>query len=533
MNRRHFLSLMGGGLVSPLWAATPPLQEREGRVIVVGAGFSGLSAALSLAEQGVQVEVIESRGRIGGRYASWMEAGPGGRISVGHTPLTVASTDQELTAFLDEMGVRSAFERHPSEWSWRLEGRLVDSEDFWGPVERGLALWRHARRTGERGIPLRLTRGCRWLRSSSQAEVLTGPSGQSLQAWQASTGLLTPWSAVDEVLAPVLFNGDPTEVDASSFLLAEKRSRWGGSNKPLLRPSENGESILWGVIREQLEERGVQFRLGVEVSEIRLSGGAVTGLTLGEFQPGVWTQEAPLGWSEVPREGRSSVHLRRDPSGLLEAFTSREARPEQALYVVEGADGIHIEGEDQRSHLEADSVVLACGPESTWALAGDLLSEARRPVLRERVSARFWMGSPLLPESPTWIVSDGASPAVGTALSRIESDSRAWADDDGCVVSVEMPQFDSVEEEALMEVAQQAVGQCWPELAEAPVLESRVHRWWVPVTTPGSATRSPVTPTVPGLQLAGEHLSSSEVLGPEAAVISGRAAAERAVIALR
>ena len=529
MNRRHFLSLVGGGLAAPLWVgAAAPKKAR--RVIVVGAGFSGLSAARALADHGVEVEVIESRARIGGRYASWSEPGPGGQISIGHTPLTVAPADSELRAFLEQMDVADALERHPSQWSWRIGGRLVSPEELWGTPLWGLALWRHARTMGERNIVWRLQKGFRWLKGSTEAGLVSELGERSLRDWQDATNSLTPWAAVDEVLSPVLFNGTPNEVDASSFLLAEKRSIEADPKAGLLRPSSNGESMIWGRIRDRLEHKGVRFRLGVEVSEIRLSAGRVTGLTLGEFQPGAWAPEAPLGWTEVPREGASPVFLRRDPTGLLEAFTSREAGPENALYVVEGADGIHIEGEDQRSHLEADSVVLACGPESTWALAGDLLSEERSPVLRERISAQFWLGSPLKPESPAWIVSDGSTPAVGTALSRIESDSIAWADDDASVVCVEMPLQGASEGEDLTERARQVVGQCWPELSEAPVLDSRIHRWWVPLKTPGFAARAPVESSVPGLQLAGEHLlGDAGFSGAEAAVKSGQSAALRAL----
>jgi len=330
-----------------------------------------------------------------------------------------------------------------------------------------------------------------------------------------------------------LFNGVPSEVDASSFLLAERRSEKLRREGVLLRPSENGEEVLWGAIREKLEGMGVRFQLGVEVSEVRLSAGRVTGLTLGEFRPGAWVAEAPVGWSFVEREGAPPVHLRRSPNGRLEAFSSRDARADEALYVVEGADGIHIEGEDERRHLEADSVVLACGPESAWALAGDLLTTERVPQVRERVSARFWLGSPLLPDSPSWVVSDGPTPAMGTALSRVEGDSRDWADDDAAVVCVEVPMDAHGEQEEPLEHLRQVVGQCWPELRDAPVLESRIHRWSVPLKSPGFAAQQPAAAKVPGLQLAGEHLPLEAAFsGAEAAVRSGRAAASRALDAM-
>lgn len=42
-----------------------------GRVIVLGAGIAGLTAARRLAQRGVEVVVIEARNRVGGRIHTW------------------------------------------------------------------------------------------------------------------------------------------------------------------------------------------------------------------------------------------------------------------------------------------------------------------------------------------------------------------------------------------------------------------------------------------------------------------------------
>ena len=66
IRRRSLLKLLAAS------SAIPFLPERASAippstVIVVGAGYAGLSAARSLADAGVDVIVLEARSRIGGR----------------------------------------------------------------------------------------------------------------------------------------------------------------------------------------------------------------------------------------------------------------------------------------------------------------------------------------------------------------------------------------------------------------------------------------------------------------------------------
>src|SRR5687767_5840523 len=48
-----------------------PLRAAAGRVVVVGAGFSGLAAAYELSRAGYDVTVVEARNRVGGRVISF------------------------------------------------------------------------------------------------------------------------------------------------------------------------------------------------------------------------------------------------------------------------------------------------------------------------------------------------------------------------------------------------------------------------------------------------------------------------------
>ena len=64
-------SILKGISAIPVAAALGPVRaQNRSKVIVIGAGLSGLNAALLLEEQGIDVQVIEGRSRVGGRVLS-------------------------------------------------------------------------------------------------------------------------------------------------------------------------------------------------------------------------------------------------------------------------------------------------------------------------------------------------------------------------------------------------------------------------------------------------------------------------------
>ncbi len=88
---------------SGLRVAESILQGRAKRIAVIGAGMSGLTAAKSLSENGIEVEVFEGRDRIGGRI--WTEDRLGTPLDLGaswihgtkRNPLTKLAQAQNQT----------------------------------------------------------------------------------------------------------------------------------------------------------------------------------------------------------------------------------------------------------------------------------------------------------------------------------------------------------------------------------------------------------------------------------------------------
>lgn len=524
LTRRQLLSnlgltVAGAGLPLQVFAKGP--APASGKVIVVGGGLSGLTAAYALASRGVKVEVIEAEARLGGRARSrrWNSSeGDASETALPQAHFLLPEKAATLRDVLAQMGVASALSPHFERPAFLLDGRRIAPQKLGGRLKWMSALWQRARGLGDRMIPLALRQGLRWNSALSVDQAIDSIGGQSVEDWHARGAPLTPWKAFRAIFSPLVFNAGVAEVDAAAFALAEQFYR--GEEAGVQCLVGDAQTHLWQPIREALEALGVSFRMGVEVTELSFSGGRVSGLTLGGFGEGVWIEDVPQGWTEIPRENTAPIRIFRDTDGSLKAYAGRPGFGEDpGLYVVEASDGIHIEGEDTRSHLSADNVILACGAESAWALAGDVLGLAAPPRTRGRVRGVFHLDLPLPPEVPAWILPEAGHCVSARVLGLSEGG--------GSILALEATAF-SEDEAVTLDQLQKELAAIWPETHGATVTARALTQWSVPVPEPGWVQAGlSEDGAMPGLVSAGEHLfHGSHAHGFEAAARSGRVAAD-------
>ena len=149
MNRRKFLigsTVAGTSLLAKpsSLASVLPTVKKPGSVIIIGAGFAGLTAAYLLKKEGVHVTILEGRNRIGGRVFSFQPEGTGGQVIelgaewVGNSHTSLISLCQEfnLELFNNQFDTHLTFQGQyakAGEWglSQELETFLSKKTDIW------------------------------------------------------------------------------------------------------------------------------------------------------------------------------------------------------------------------------------------------------------------------------------------------------------------------------------------------------------------------------------------------------------------
>src|SRR5688500_15348578 len=133
---RRSLAAAGALLLSDNF--TGPARAAAGRVVVIGAGFSGLTAAYELSRAGYEVTVVEARNRIGGRVISFSDFVPGKTVEGGGE--LIGSNHPAWVAYAKQFGLQFIdVSEEDLEAPIVLNGKKVtaeQSEQLWEEMEK-------------------------------------------------------------------------------------------------------------------------------------------------------------------------------------------------------------------------------------------------------------------------------------------------------------------------------------------------------------------------------------------------------------
>lgn len=268
--RRRFLAGLGGVAAAAMGGGL--MAQGPGRVVVVGAGLAGLSAARALQDAGRSVVVIEARDRIGGRIHS-SRLWPGLPMDLGASWIH-GQDGNPLTELAQAAGARVAVTRYESALLLGPRGEEIDPD--LRPAER---LLRDALRAAE-------------------------GQGSDLSVMQAIEGH-PGWQRADAALRRLVMYLVNSTLEQEYGGGARRLSAWHGEEADEF----DGEDALFPGGFDQIPAylaRGLDIRLSAEVTQIGPEGvrladgtrieaqGIICTLPLGVLQAGRVRFDAPL-----------------------------------------------------------------------------------------------------------------------------------------------------------------------------------------------------------------------------------------------
>ncbi|MCB9761025.1 MAG: FAD-dependent oxidoreductase [Alphaproteobacteria bacterium] len=548
-----------------LAAAALPLRARAAgpvpRVLVIGGGPAGISAAIELAERGVAVTLVEAAERLGGKVQGWTVPQGEHTLDVEHGIHGCARGYVHFTELLARFGLEGAL-REPALWENGV--RFGSVETSLHPAQAGELLRRARERAKELGYGAfwpAYRKGQRYIKELTRPYARETWGGLSVtERFETQDVPLTGYRLYPGLYSRSLYFVEPEQLDAGTFAISE---RFNGYEVRWMRG--NPQELLWDPFEEILHRLKVDLRLATPATGLTLEDGRVVGATVG--RPGATLELDPPeeGWTTLHHEGMpvflhrkgekvralwgACTHLgcpvARAEVGFAcpchggrfdDAGWPTAGPPERALTALavkrlpDGRLRLTLPAQDER--LRADAVILAVDAPAFAALAGEALPAARGLKGCAHTVARYWFDRDVDPKARVAVLMDETAHASnGFLLHRTQDRSRAWAEATGGSV-IEIQAFRDIPpdapEDALLDAIEADVRACWPELAEAVVLKRTLARgerftWFFP----GWHTCStPVETGVPGLLAAGDFvLVDQDCEFMERAVMTGRMAA--------
>ena len=407
-------------------------------IVVVGAGFAGLSAAAVLAEQGARVLVLEARPQLGGRATAFPDRTSGELVDNGQHVLF--GCYRETFAFLDRVGALDNVRRQPSlvvpyidAVGRRTELRcpllpsplhLVAAVLDWDAMP-----WRDRLSVLRLAGPLRKAR--RELESVGRVSV--APAGTTVSEWLREHGQgpkLRSW--LWEPLAVAALN-QPPEVAAAAPFVRVLAEMFGPdpSDAALVLPARPLHLMYAEPARRFIEDRGGSVRTNalarVIVNDERVAGVDVRGESIlcpnvicavpwyglkGVFggQPPVGMHDTVAAADETGSMPIVTVNLWYDRRVMDEAFVGLPGRAMQWVFdkrLAFGSDASHLSlvasGAEALAREDAPALIARAVREVAEAIQGARQAAfVRGTVIREkRATFSLAPGQPQRPRVET------------------------------------------------------------------------------------------------------------------------------------
>ncbi len=305
------------------------------KVIVIGAGFGGLAAALRARAKGYEVLVIDRCPQLGGR-AQVFERG-GFRHDAGPTVITASFLFEELFALFGKQLENYAELVAVSPW-YRFRFPDGTSFNYGGTLQETLAEIDRIS-PGDRTGYLNLLEeskaifavGFEQLAAKSFDQIGTMIAllpqlvrlGGYRSVWQfVCRHIRHPWLRRAFSVSPLLVGGNPFSTTSIYSLIHYLEQRWG------IQFAMGGTGTLVAGIGRLMEEVGIDVRLNTTVTEILVEGGAAIGVELATKQRLL----ADLVISDADPLFLYSGLLRRPP--LFTRLKARAAKRSMGLFVL-------------------------------------------------------------------------------------------------------------------------------------------------------------------------------------------------------